>query len=74
MSRIDKTLDSSAIRRVQWDDASGEMILTFASGRAYSYPDTPIRLARGLIRAKSAGRYFNKRIRPLFFVSSEFLK
>lgn len=72
MPAIDRTLDSSAIRRVEWHD--GEMTITFTSGRTYAYPDTPIRLARGLIRAKSAGRYFNKRIKPLVFVSSEFRK
>ena len=74
MPNIDRTLDSSAISRVQWTEATGEMVITFTSGRAYAYPDTPLRLARGLIRAKSAGRYFNKRIKPLAFVSSEFRK
>jgi len=42
---------------------SGELTVTFQTGRSLSYPDTSIVTVIGLIRANSAGSYYNAYIR-----------
>lgn len=59
-------LDSSAIDRATYERDSYTLTITFHTGREYAYHDVPESVFRGLVRSKSAGRYFQKRIRPHF--------
>jgi hypothetical protein len=54
---------SSAISRLDYDDESKELFLTFTDGRSYTLPDFPeIELARWL-ESGSIGGYWNANVR-----------
>jgi hypothetical protein len=52
------TLNSSCISRA--DYADGTLYLTFRSGRTYTLRGVPMHHYIGLLRASSAGAYFNR--------------
>jgi len=53
------SLNSSCIRHAEYEPGTGTLYLTFNSGRTYTLRGVPERLYLGLLRASSAGRYFN---------------
>ena len=57
-------LNSSAIQRVDYDTASGNLDIWFQkSGGPYTYYGVPSNIYQGLVSASSAGRYFDAYIR-----------
>ncbi|OCJ03743.1 hypothetical protein A6U87_17565 [Rhizobium sp. AC44/96] len=57
-------LRSSAIRQVEYNSASSTLSIWFVeSGGPYDYYGVPQRIYEGLIRARSAGTFFNDYIR-----------
>ena len=63
---LTRELSSSAIAKATYERDTFTLIITFRSGKDYAYPDVPEATYRGLVRASSAGRYFNKRIRDQY--------
>jgi len=64
-------LRSSSITNAEFqpdadDDSTGELTLTFASGQSYTYSDVPLSVYEGLLKAGSAGSYFNSVIRDSY--------
>lgn len=59
-------LDSSAIENIAYDPNAELLNVTFHSGRTYTYAEVPTTIVSGLVRAKSAGRYFSQKIKGHF--------
>ena len=55
--------NSSFLQQATYDAAAQIMLLTMRDNRTYSYNDVDIDLWNGLIRAESAGLYFNDNFR-----------
>jgi len=60
-----RNLKSSFMDRVS-EGEDGNMVITIL-GREYPYPLLPKDRVGGLVRAKSAGKYYNKNIRGRYF-------
>lgn len=48
-----------------FDGEKGDLFVRFKSGRTYYYPIVPASVVLGLMLAKSAGQFFNAKIRNL---------
>ena len=59
-------MPSSVIRSWAYDEAEHRLDIVFMSGRRYSYHQVPARIAEGMRKAISKGRYFNRRVRDRF--------
>lgn len=60
-------LNSSAIRRVEYDPSSQTLQIWFtSSGQAYSYHGVPEDIYRGLINAGSPGSFYDRYIRDRY--------
>jgi hypothetical protein len=60
-------LNSSAIARVEYNDKTATLSIWFReSGGPYDYYRVPRAVYEGLIRAESAGTYFNTHIRDRY--------
>lgn len=59
-------MSSSVISDWTYDTGAARLDILFVSGRRYSYHDVPERIAQGMRKAVSKGRYFNRRIRDRF--------
>ena len=57
---------SSAISRADYNAATRELHVTFASGRAYTYFGAPPEVYFQFMRAASQGRFFNALIRDRY--------
>jgi hypothetical protein len=57
------TLNSSALRAVDYDPFSRDMQIWFASGGPYTFRGVPPSIYQGLISAGSPGTYYNNHIR-----------
>ena len=57
---------SSHIRSVGFDRETLTLEVRFTNGRVYQYLDVPESVYCGLLSARSAGRYFNDRIRDVY--------
>ena len=64
MERV--AISSSHIRSVGFDHATLTLEVQFTNGRVYQYLDVPESVHRGLLSARSAGRYFADRIRDAY--------
>ena len=53
-------INSSAIRTVTYDEASGTMEVYFHKWGSYRYFDVPEFVIRALLKAPSKGEYFNR--------------
>ncbi|WP_183627718.1 KTSC domain-containing protein [Novosphingobium sediminicola] len=51
--------NSSAIKRAEYDDATGRLTIWFPQGHSYDYCGVPPEIWQGLLSAGSPGRYFN---------------
>ena len=58
-----KTLKSSLIKRVIFDDEAGTLLVSFRSGLRYIYDGVPRAVYDALGKAASAGRFFNEHVR-----------
>ena len=56
-------VESSAVSFVHYDEVAAELHVEFNSGRAYVYYGVPRRVYDELMKAASAGAYFNANIR-----------
>jgi predicted RNase H-like HicB family nuclease len=54
---------SSVISEVSYEPQSGQLILTFVTGRIYIYDDVPLEAFNSLVNARSKGAFFNSEIR-----------
>lgn len=61
-----KSVDSSVIAAVGYDESSGILELVFNNGRTYQYFRVPPSEHQNLVSAKSIGGYFNRKIRPRY--------
>jgi hypothetical protein len=59
-------VESSAISFVHYDEVAAELHVLFASGRAYVYYGVPRQVYDAMLRASSAGAFFNSRIRDRY--------
>lgn len=60
-------VQSSALARVSYDDATHTLCATFrGTGRTYVYQNVPAEIYDGLMGADSLGSYFNACIRDHF--------
>jgi len=59
-------MPSSVIRRYAYNPARSRLDIAFVSGEAYSYFGVPEAVFRGLVQARSKGRYFQNHIRDRF--------
>ena len=59
------TLNSTSISAVE-ETGRGTLIVEFANRGKYEYFDVPQETIQGLLRADSAGRFFNENIRGRF--------
>jgi hypothetical protein len=57
---------SSAMYRVEYDEASRRLDIWFTKTGRYSYYGVPLVIYLGLLRAPSKGTYFNDNIRERF--------
>lgn len=59
-------LQSSMLAAVDYDPAMQVLNLRFVSGAVLAYVGVPADVARGLVEAPSAGRYFHQNIKDRF--------
>lgn len=60
------TIRSSNLREVGFDAEANQLEIVFADGGRYRYSGVPEAVYQGLLRAPSAGRYFNQNIRDVY--------
>ena len=56
-------IDSRSIIEAEFDPANRTLLLVFADGSQYRYREASEEVFRGLLTARSKGRYFNEHIR-----------
>ena len=56
--------DSSVIDSFYITNEGEGLVITFHSGKTYSYPEATMENYRGLKESESAGSYFSEHIRP----------
>ena len=61
-------VSSSAVRRVDYDEESRELYVTFTDGDKYAYLNVPLAVYGELLDAPSLGAYVNQRIKPYYEV------
>lgn len=61
-------VSSSAVRRVDYDEESRELYVTFTDGDKYAYLNVPLDVYDELLDAPSVGAYVNRRIKPHYEV------
>ena len=64
--RAYRIASSSIIDRVGYDDATRTLCISFHDTGKYLYDDVPPELYAGLCQARSAGSFFNERIKGHF--------
>lgn len=58
-----RSLDSSMIRRIVFDDDAQTLLVIFRSGLRYIYDGVPRAIYDALGKAASAGRVFNEQVK-----------
>jgi hypothetical protein len=59
-------VDSTAIRQIEYDELSQELIIAFSNGRTYKYVDVPRETYVEFVDADSHGEFFNAYIKDHF--------
>jgi len=59
-------VQSSVITKVEYDEDTGELDITFMSGKTYRYLHVPLEIYVDLLDAESKGGYFNDCIKDEF--------
>jgi hypothetical protein len=62
-------VQSSVMTFVKYDDDTGELDITFTSGKTYRYLHVPLEIYDGLLDAGSKGTFFNENIKDSFVCS-----
>lgn len=62
----EQRLDSDVLRSVQYDRHSAMLFVTFHNGKRYLYENVPQMRYEELLKAQSAGKYFNQQISHKF--------
>lgn len=57
------TVISTAIARIEYDDLSYELRITFVTGNTYAYDGVPCDVYERFLQAESKGSFFNDHIR-----------
>jgi len=57
---------SDVIRSFEYDAANRRLLITFQTGKRYTYQDVPEEIYRALQSSPSKGEYFNAHIREYF--------
>ncbi len=60
------TVDSAAIERIEYDELSQRLLITFAGGKTYKYYDVPRSVYENFLRAESKGGFFNRCVRDRY--------
>lgn len=63
MPRTETTIDSSNLLRIEYESKSRELLVQFQNGRVYRYVGVHPNTVRGLMNAKSKGKYFQRLMR-----------
>jgi hypothetical protein len=58
-----KSINSSMIRRIVFDDEAGTLLVSFRSGLRYIYEGVPRAIYDAFGKAASAGRFFNDEVK-----------
>lgn len=66
MAETYEPVGSSNIGSVTYEKTTGEMMIRFVDGAAYTYRGVPAELYSGMQRASSAGGYFHRHIRDRY--------
>lgn len=61
-----KAVESSTIDKIGYDAAGEKLTISFDSGETYNYLKVPEKTYKGLMKAKSKGKYFHKNIKDQF--------
>lgn len=61
-----KNVFSSMVSEVGWDEESGDLLITWNTGKKGAYADVPEELAVRLSNAASVGEMINAEIKPNF--------
>jgi hypothetical protein len=59
-------MPSAMIRHISYDEAAGELHVTFISGTAYTYYQVPKQVYAAFRAAFSKGQYFNANIKDRY--------
>ncbi|CAN7346361.1 KTSC domain-containing protein [Caulobacter sp. LjRoot300] len=59
-------VDSTAIRRIDYEPEHGKLFVTFIDGDEYVYVGVPARVTEAFERAPSKGRFFQRMIRDRY--------
>ena len=59
-------VSSSAMSRIEYDEAARQLDIWFNKTGRYSYHGVPLTIYLGLLNASSKGRYFNDNIRDQY--------
>lgn len=59
-------LRSTSLSFVKYDKETEELVVTFHSGRSYTYESVPKEVYDGLLKAESAGLYYAQRIKGVY--------
>ena len=59
-------VESSMIRRIEYEEPTRELDITFTSGKTYTYVDVPKSVYQRFVRAPSKGQFFNDYIKDQY--------
>ena len=59
-------VSSSAITRIEYNEITRELHITFTSGKTYAYHGVPRDLYERFLRASSKGQFFNDYIKDQY--------
>jgi hypothetical protein len=62
-------VSSSMMTRVNYDDSTSKLDITFIGGKTYRYSEVPPEIYDGLLDSESKGEYFNENIKDAFAYS-----
>jgi len=60
------TVNSSAIREIEFDELTNRLQITFTSGKTYTYYAVPRSVYEALLRAPSKGAFYNEYIKDQY--------
>ena len=61
---IDVNIKSTSLKTASYDCMTGNLKVTFTTGKAYRYEEVPLSVFTKFRMAKSQGQFFNKFISP----------
>jgi lysyl-tRNA synthetase class 2 len=65
-SEVMPFVESSMMSRVEYDEDTSELDITFKSGKTYRYREVPPDVYSDLLDAESKGEFFNENIKDTF--------